>query len=162
MQFIPRLSSTSINNKHHHETRAGLGGRRQHRPARSTSDQIPCQWGPYTELSNGFPLGLFSVAGTPRHNLYSCLLAHIKAAFLSSLTETPSVVAVVAVSTCGSRQETDAFAQDSSAFLTCPRAPSLGPVAAWLTPSGTPVTWVSVRAGHEGSRKEEKVCVLAH
>lgn len=39
MQSIPRLSSTSINNKHLHETRASLGGSRRHRPARSTSDE---------------------------------------------------------------------------------------------------------------------------
>lgn len=50
--------------------------------------------------------------------------------FIVSDRDPPSVVAVVAGSTCGSRQETDALAQDSSAFLTCPRAPSLGPVAA--------------------------------
>lgn len=65
---------------------------------------------------------LVLVAGTPGHNLYSCLLAHIKAAFLLSLTETPSVVAAMAASTCGSRQETDALAQHSSASLTCPCA----------------------------------------
>lgn len=65
---------------------------------------------------------LVLVAGTPGHNLYSCLLAHIKAAFLSCLTETPSVVAAVAASTCGSRQEPDALAKHPSASLTCPRA----------------------------------------
>lgn len=65
---------------------------------------------------------LVLVTGTPGHNLYSCLLAHIKAAFLSPLTETPLVVAALAASTCGSRQETDALAQHSSASVTCPRA----------------------------------------
>lgn len=78
---------------------------------------MPVHW-----AQQSFSTRLVLVAGTPRHNLYSCLLAHIKAVFLSSLTETPSVVAAVAVSTCGSRQETDALAKHSSTFLTCPRA----------------------------------------
>lgn len=162
MQFIPRLLSTSINNKHHHETRAGLGGWRRHRPARSTSDQIPFQRVSYTELSNCFPLGLFSVAGTPRHKLYSCLLAHIKAAFLSPQTETPSVVAVVAASTCGSRQETDALAQDSSASLTCPHA--------FLQSASTPCDWhlleswwhESVSGRVTGDLPKKRKCVFQH
>lgn len=78
---------------------------------------MPVHW-----AQQSFSTRLVLVAGTPGHNLYSCLLAHIKAVFLSSLTETPSVVAAVAVSTCGSRQETDALAEHSSAFLTCPHA----------------------------------------
>lgn len=85
MQFIPRLSSTSINNKHLHETRASLGGWRRHRPARSTSDETLLS----AQHRICFPQDMSSVAETPGHNLYLCLLALIKAAVLSALTETP-------------------------------------------------------------------------
>lgn len=122
MQFIPRLSSTPINNKHCHETRAGLGGWRRHRPARSTSDQIPFQRCPCTELSNRFPLGLFWLPGPPWAQPLLMPSCTYQSCVLSSLTETPSVVAAVAASTCGSRQETDAPAQHSFASLTCSRA----------------------------------------
>lgn len=50
MQFIPRLSSTSINNKHLHKTRASLRGWMRHRPARSTSDETLCLLGLYRTL----------------------------------------------------------------------------------------------------------------
>lgn len=82
----------------------------------------PCSVRPIHWAQQSLSTRLVLVAGTPRHHLYSCLPAHIKAAFLSSLTETPSVAAVVAAGTCGSRQETDALAQDCAASLTCPRA----------------------------------------
>lgn len=85
MQFIPRLSSTSINNKHLHETRASLRGWRRHRPARSTSDETLLS----AQHRICFPQDLSSVAETPGHNLYLCLLTLIKAAVLSALTETP-------------------------------------------------------------------------
>lgn len=88
MQFIPRLSSTSINNKHLHKTRAGLRGLRRHRPARSTLDETPCLLGPYwaprllsTRLvfSRWDPQAQSLLMPSPTYQ--SC--------FLSSLTETP-------------------------------------------------------------------------
>lgn len=45
---------------------------------------MPVHW-----AQQSFSTRLVLVAGTPGHNLYSCLPAHIKAVFLSSLTETP-------------------------------------------------------------------------
>lgn len=72
MQFIPRLSSTSINNKHLHETRASLRGWKRHRPARSTSNETLCLLGPYW-TPHLLPHYLSSVAETPRCNLYLCL-----------------------------------------------------------------------------------------
>lgn len=54
MQFIPRLLSTSINNKHLHETRASLRGWRRHRPARSSSDELLCLLGPHLSTAFAF------------------------------------------------------------------------------------------------------------
>ncbi len=116
MQFIPRLSSTSINNKHLHETRASLRGRRRHRPARSTSDETLCLLGPHWAphlLSTGLVLSSWDPQAPsllmPSRTYQSCC-------FINSDRD-PSVLTVAAESTCGSWQETDALYQDSSASL---------------------------------------------
>lgn len=88
MQFIPRLSSTSINNKHLHETRARLRGRdgtAQHallllQPSVCSAPHL---------LSTGLVFSCRDPPAPPRHSLYLCLLARIKAASLSAVTETP-------------------------------------------------------------------------
>lgn len=119
MQFIPRLSSTSINNKHLHESRAGLGGFRRHRPARSTSDETPCLLGPCraphllsTRLVFRFPNPQAQSLLMPSRTYQSC-------SFIMSDRD-PSVPTLVAESTCGSWQETEALVQDSAASLACP------------------------------------------
>lgn len=72
MQFIPRLSSTSINNKHLHETRASLRGWSRHRPARSTSDETLCPLGSH-RMSHLLSTLLVFSCWDPRRNLYLCL-----------------------------------------------------------------------------------------
>lgn len=160
MQSIPRLSSTSINNKHHHETRAGLGGWRRHRPARSTSDQIPFQRCPYNELSNRFPLGLFWLPGPPGATFTHAFLHISKLCFYRLWQRPPQWL---------QRWQRAPVAPDKRQTLS-PNIPLLlwhAPVlsfswALWLTPSAALVTWFGVWAGREGSLRKEKVPVLAH
>ena len=88
MQFIPRLSSTSINNKHLHESRASLGGRRRHHPARSTSDATLCLLGPYAAAAFAFRMTCLPLPRPPGA-IFTYAPSHLsKAAALSALTET--------------------------------------------------------------------------
>lgn len=120
MQFIPRLSSTSINNKHLHKTRASLRGWRRHRPARSTSDETLCVLGLYCTVHRiCFPHDLSSVAETPAQSLLMLSRTYQSCSVISSDRDV-SVLLVVAESICGSWQETDALAQDSSVSLMRP------------------------------------------
>lgn len=121
MQFIPRLSSTSINNKHLHETRAGLRGLRRHRPARSTSDETPCLLGPYWAPHLFSTRLVFSCWDPQAQSLLMPSRTYQSCSFIMSDRDL-SVLTLVAESTCGSWQETDALVQDSSASLMCPRS----------------------------------------
>lgn len=160
MQFIPRLSSTSINNKHHHETRASLGGWRRLRPTRSTSDQIPFQRRLYTELSNSFPLGLFWLPGPPGTTFTHAFLHVSKQRFYRLWQRPPQWLR---------RWQRAPVARDKRQTLS-PNIPLHlwhAPVLSfsrpvWLTSPAALVTWLGDGAVHEGSRKEEKVPVLAH
>lgn len=123
MQFIPRLSSTSINNKHLHKTRASLRGWRRHRPARSTSDEVtlkkPSVCSARTVYCVCFPHDLSSVTETPAQSLLMPSRTYQSCSFISSDRDV-SVLMVVAESIWGSWQETDALVQDSSVSLMRP------------------------------------------
>ncbi len=84
MQFIPRLSSTSINNKHLHKTRARLRGRRRHRPARSASDETLCLLGPCS--APYFPFIRLVLSPQTTGTINSSPRALIKATILPTLT----------------------------------------------------------------------------
>lgn len=158
MQFIPRLSSTSINNKHLHKTRAGLRGLRRHRPARSTLDETPCLLGPYwappllstrVVLSHWDPQALSILMPSPTYQ--SCIL------ILSD--RDPSVLTVVAESTCGSWQETDAL--KITLHLWCALVlPLSRPAVIWLTCCPAFVTWPGW--GQKGAWERGGKCILTH
>lgn len=162
MQFIPRLSSTSINNKHHHETRASLGGWRQHRPACSTSDQIPFQRCLYTELRNRFPQGLFGLLGPPGTTFPHAFL-HISKLRFYRLWHRPTPPQWL------QRWQRAPVAQDKRQTFSPniplqlsdmpPCFPSAGQ-SDWHLPQHWWHDLVS-GVGHEGSRKEKKALVLA-
>lgn len=119
MQFIPRLSSTSINNKHLHETRASLRGGRRHRPARSSSDELLCLLGPRWALHLLSTRLVLSCWDPQAQSLLMPSHTYQSYSFISS-DRGVSVLMVVAESTCGSWQETDTPVQDSSAPLMRP------------------------------------------
>lgn len=147
MQFIPRLSSTSINNKHLHKTRAGLRGLRQHRPACSTSDETPCVLSPYWAMHLLSTRLVLSCWDPKAHSLLMPFRTYQSSSFITSDRD-PSVLTVVAESTCGSWQETDALVWDSSAPLMCPRS-FHQPM--WLKSCTAFVTWPGARVGSWGS-----------
>lgn len=158
MQFIPRLSSTPINNKHCHETRAGLRGRRRHHPARSTSDQIPFQRCPRTELSNRFPLGLFWLLGPPLGTTFTHAFLHTSKLRFYLLWQRPPQWLQRAPVAWDKKQTLS-----PNIPLHRWHAPALSfsrPV--WLTLSAALLIRLGVGAGHKGSRTEEKVPVLPH
>lgn len=147
MQFIPRLSSTSINNKHLHKTRAGLRGLRRHRPAHSTSDETPCLLSPYWAMHSLSPRLVLSRRDPKAQSFLTPPRTYQSSGFIMSDRD-PSVLTVVAESTCGSWQETDALVWDSSAPVMCPRSFHQ---TMWLKSCTAFVTWPGARVGSWGS-----------
>lgn len=147
MQFIPRLSSTPINNKHLYETRASLRGWRQHHPARSTSDETLCLLGPYWarhSLSTRLVFSCWEPPGT----IFTYAFSHLSKLQLYQFWQRPLSAYG------GGREHLWLLTRDRRSrprFLCVSDVPSFfpsaGSVVMWLTFGATFVTWPGAGLG---------------